>query len=212
VTILEGTGLAGYGVFLGVAFGRQTVIATRRLGESAWRKPVSRADAVGETLCGLGCLVTLASPALALAGVVEPLDVGREGPRLVATVGGMAAATGLAVWAQRHLASEWRAGIEPSRHLVTTGPFARVRNPFYVACLAASAAVVVAVPSVVSLGGLALHVLAAEVIVRVVEEPLLERAHGAAFEAYRRRTGRFLPTPRRTPRWELRPSRRPASP
>lgn len=195
--LLDLTSLAGYGVFLGLAFARQTVVATRRLGEPAWRKPISRTDAVGESLCGLGFLVTLAGPALALAGVAEPVDVDLIALRMVVSVAGTAAATALAVWSQKHLASEWRAGIEPSRHLVTTGPFARVRNPFYVACLGASAAVAVAVPSVVSFVGMALHVVAAEVIVRRVEEPLLVEAHGAAFEAYRRRTGRFLPFPRR---------------
>jgi len=99
----------------------------------------------------------------------------------------------LAIWAQRHLAEEWRAGVEASDTLVTAGPFTRIRNPFYLGCFLASASVLAAVPSTVALAGLALHRAAAEIIVRGVEEPILAQAHGTAFSNYKQRTGRFLP-------------------
>ncbi len=96
-------------------------------------------------------------------------------------------------WAQRHLAEEWRAGVEASDTLVTAGPFVRIRNPFYLGCFLASASVLLAVPSTVALVGPVLHMAAAEIIVRGVEEPILARAHGTAFSNYKQRTGRFLP-------------------
>jgi protein-S-isoprenylcysteine O-methyltransferase Ste14 len=84
-------------------------------------------------------------------------------------------------------------GIEASDSLVTSGQFARVRNPFYLGCFLASASVFIAVPSAVALAGVALHIAAAEIILRGVEEPILAQAHGAEFSSYKQRTGRFLP-------------------
>lgn len=196
MTVLEIVALVTYAAFLAVLFGWRTVDAKRRTGESAWRRPISRTDAVGETLCGAACAVSLAGPVLGLLGVVDPIGLGGGGLRLVVTVVTLAGAIALGLWAQHHLASEWRAGIEASGHLVTTGPFARVRNPFYLACLVASVGVAVGVPSIVSLCGVVLHVVASEVIVRGVEEPVLARTHPEEFPRYRRRTGRFLPSPR----------------
>jgi len=194
MVVLEVAALVGYSTFLSVLFGWRTVEAKRRNGESAWRKPISGIDAVGETLCAVACAASLAGPALALTGVVDPASPGAVGLRLVVTMVTLTVAVALGLWAQHHLASEWRAGIEASASLVTTGPFARVRNPFYLACLVASVGVAVGVPSILSLSGVVLHVVASEVIVRGVEEPILARAHGEAFQRYRRHTGRFLPS------------------
>jgi protein-S-isoprenylcysteine O-methyltransferase Ste14 len=185
---------AGYGGFLLVAFGWRTLQMKRKSGDWSWRKPISRADAVGETLCTLGCSLTLAAPALALAGRVDPIGIDRLALRRVGSVACLVSGTAIALSAQRHLAEEWRVGVEASDSLVTTGPFSRVRNPFYVGCFLASAGVLIAVPSSVSLAGFLLHIAAAEVIVRAVEEPVLARAHGAEFVRYTQRTGRFLPT------------------
>jgi protein-S-isoprenylcysteine O-methyltransferase Ste14 len=190
----------GYGGFLLATFGWSTLRSKWTSGGSPWRGPVSRADTLGETACLLGCCSSLAAPVLALAGVVDPVASDRAGLRALVSALGLASGTGIAISAQSHLADDWRAGVEASSSLVTTGPFARVRNPFYLGCFLASAAVVVAVPSTVALCGLILHVTAAEVIVRAVEEPVLARAQGAAFSRYQERTGRFVP--------RLRPRRR----
>ncbi len=196
MTGLEVASFAGYSLYLGIVFGWRSIDVKRRTGGTAWRKPVSRTDTVGETLCGLGCLASLVAPILAMTGLANPADLGDVGLRLVLTLGSMVFAIALGLWAQHHLASDWRAGVEASSTLVTTGPFTRVRNPFYLACFAASFGVFVALPSVVSALAVALQVVAAEVIVRGVEEPLLTRVHGRAFERYRKATGRFFPSVR----------------
>lgn len=190
---LEILALVGYGGFLLATFGWRTVRSMVATGDSSWRWPVSRTDALGETMCVTGCVLSVAAPVLALLGLVQPVELDLVAPRGIFTILGLVLGTGIAVWAQRHLAEEWTAGVEASESLVTTGPFARVRNPFYVGCFFASGAVLVAVPTIVALAGFALHVLAAEVIVRGVEEPMLSQAHGHDYARYKERTGRFLP-------------------
>ena len=185
--------LAGYGGFLSATFGWRTVRAKRTQTGPSWRKPVSRADAVGETACLAGCCLSLTAPLVAIVGLVEAPHVDWVVLRSVASVACAALGAAIAVSAQRDLGEQWRAGVEASASLVTTGAYARVRNPFYVGCFFASAAVLVAVPSAVALAGFALHVVAAEVIVRAVEEPLLSRVHGDDFARYKARTGRFVP-------------------
>lgn len=145
-------------------------------------------------MCLTGRLLSLIAPPLAMAGAVRPIRTEWFTARGVISVTTLGLGAVLAIWAQRHLAGEWRAGVEASDSLITSGPFARVRNPFYLGCFFASASVLVAVSSAVALAGLALHIAAAEVIVRGVEEPILAQAHGAEFSSYKQRTGRFLLT------------------
>ena len=97
--------------------------------------------------------------------------------------------------AQVAMGSSWRIGVDESERteLVTSGPFALVRNPIFAAMLPTSLGLVLMVPSVVALAGLAALFVALELQVRVVEEPYLRRAHGAAYEAYAARVGRFVP-------------------
>ena len=191
--VLQVLALAGYGGFLIATFGWRTLQTKRATGESRWREPISRTDAVGETVCAAGCLLSLIAPPLAMADAVRPLPTDWPGAQGILSITTLGLGTALAIWAQRHLAEEWRAGVEASGTLVTAGPFARVRNPFYLGCFLASASVLAAVPSAVALVGLALHIAAAQIIVRGVEEPLLAQAHGSDFASYKQRTGRFLP-------------------
>ena len=77
--------------------------------------------------------------------------------------------------------------------LVTTGPFAVVRNPIFAAMLPASLGLALLVPNAVALAGLAALWLALEIQVRLVEEPYLLRAHGDSYRQYAGRVGRFVP-------------------
>ena len=193
VLALQGLAAVGYGGFLTATFGWRTLQTKRSTGESRWRQPVSRTDAVGETMCLTGCFLSLLAPPLAMAGAARPIRTEWFAAQAVMSVTTLGLGTVLAMWAQRHLAGEWRAGVKASDSLVTSGPFTRVPNPFYLGCFLASTSVFIAVPSAVAAAGLALHIAAAEVIVRGVEEPVLAQAHGAEFSSYKRRTGRFLP-------------------
>ncbi len=71
--------------------------------------------------------------------------------------------------------------------------FAHVRNPIFTAMAAAQAGVVLMVPTWVSVLALVALVAAVQLQVRVVEEPYLRAVHGAAYDAYAARAGRFLP-------------------
>lgn len=193
MVVLEVLALVGYSGFLSATFGWRTLQTKRATGESRWREPISRTDTIGETLCGSGCLLSLIAPPLAMTGVVDPLRTAWPTAHGIGFAVTLGLGTTLAIWAQRHLAEEWRAGVEASDTLVTAGPFARIRNPFYLGCFLASASVLIALPSILALAGLVLHIAAAEIIVRGVEEPILAQAHGTAFSNYKQRTGRFLP-------------------
>lgn len=191
--VLQVLALVGYSGFLAATFGWRTLQTKRATGESRWREPISRTDTIGETLCAAGCLFSLIAPPLAITGVVRPVPTDWPTAQGIGFAVTLSLGTTLAVWAQRHLAEEWRAGVEASDTLVTAGPFARIRNPFYLGCFLASASVLIALPSTLTLAGLLLHITAAEIIVRGVEEPILAQAHGTAFSNYKQRTGRFLP-------------------
>ncbi len=183
VLALQGLTAVGYGGFLTATFGWRTLQTKRSTGESRWRQPVSRTDAVGETMCLTGCFLSLLAPPLAMAGAARPIRTEWFAAQAVMSVTTLGLGTVLAMWAQRHLAGEWRAGVKASDSLVTSGPFTRVPNPFYLGCFLASTSVFIAVPSAVAAAGLALHIAAAEVIVRGVKEPVLAQAYGAEFSS-----------------------------
>jgi protein-S-isoprenylcysteine O-methyltransferase Ste14 len=77
--------------------------------------------------------------------------------------------------------------------LVTSGPFALVRNPIFAGMLPATLGLVLLVPNTVAFMGLAALVLALEIQVRLVEEPYLLHRHGDAYRQYAARVGRFVP-------------------
>lgn len=196
MTALQFVALFSYGGFLLATFGWRAVLSRRgRGGGLSVRKPVSAADATGEITCLVGCLLSLLAPLFAMMDVVLPVSTTWPAIQGLVSVAVGASGVTVAIAAQRHLGSSWRTGVEASSTLVTSGPFAWVRNPFYVGWFLAAAAVVVAVPSLVASAGFILHVIAAHVIVRAVEEPVLTGAHGTQYLRYKRRTGRFVPRP-----------------
>ncbi|MCA9511395.1 MAG: isoprenylcysteine carboxylmethyltransferase family protein, partial [Myxococcales bacterium] len=77
--------------------------------------------------------------------------------------------------------------------LVTSGPFAFVRNPIFTFMGVSQAGFALLVPNAVGLGALALLAVGIELHVRFVEEPYLLRTHGDAYARYAASTGRFLP-------------------
>jgi len=97
--------------------------------DEAVDRRISRTDVVGETMCHTGCVLSLMAPPLAMTGVVRPVRTEWFAAQSVMSVTTLGLGAGLALWAQRHLAGEWRVGVEAGNSLVTSGLFARVRNP-----------------------------------------------------------------------------------
>jgi protein-S-isoprenylcysteine O-methyltransferase Ste14 len=190
--------LVSYVVYLALAFGLRTIIQLRRTGASGFEGISGRPGSV-EWIAGVLFIVALAvgfaAPLLALTSVVEPIDA--LDTAAVHVVGGILFVAGLAgtLAAQISMGESWRIGVDENAatEMVTGGAFAIVRNPVFAAMLPASTGLALMVPSVVALAGLVALVLALELQVRIVEEPYLRRVHGADYDRYAARVGRFLP-------------------
>lgn len=100
-----------------------------------------------------------------------------------------------ALVAQLAMGRSWRIGVDERERtaLVTSGPFAFVRNPIFTFMGVSQAGFALLVPNAVGLGALALLAVGIELHVRFVEEPYLLRTHGDAYARYAASTGRFLP-------------------
>jgi protein-S-isoprenylcysteine O-methyltransferase Ste14 len=187
-----------YGVYLVLAFGFRTLIQLRRTGSTGFHglggKPGS-----AEWIAGVGFTVALlvgaAAPVLALLDVVEPIAALDTTAVHVAGLVLAVAGIGLTFYAQVAMGASWRIGVdrEERTQLVTTGPFALVRNPIFSAMLPTALGLTMLVPSWVALAGLAGLVFALELQVRVVEEPYLLQVHGGSYSTYAARVGRFTP-------------------
>ena len=87
---------------------------------------------------------------------------------------------------------------DPTKKLVTVGPFARARNPIYGGDAIILLGLAFLVRSPFMLVYDILYVLAIDKYVRMVEEPALERRFGEEYARYR------LPVPRWVPRLSIR--------
>ena len=83
--------------------------------------------------------------------------------------------------------------LDAPRHLVTTGPFAVVRNPIIAGELAVIWGEALYIASLGMLAYAMLMTLAGHLAVRLVEEPELRERFGAAYDDYCRRVPRWLP-------------------
>lgn len=187
-----------YAAYLLLAFGLRTLIQLRRTGSTGFHGLGGRPGSA-EWIAGVGFTVALlvgaATPVLALLNVVEPIAALDT---TAAHVGGLLLAVGgigLTFYAQVAMGASWRIGVDPTERtqLITTGPFALVRNPIFAAMLPTVLGLALLVPSWLALVGFAGLVAALELQVRVVEEPYLLRVHGPTYATYAARVGRFLP-------------------
>lgn len=115
--------------------------------------------------------------------------------RLGVTAALVFCAGGLFVWAWRSLGPQWsiQARTLPDHHLVTTGPYGRVRHPIYLAVgLFLVAVGVVAATWWAFIAAIALYSAGASLRIRS-EEHLLASRFGDEFERYRRRVPSLLP-------------------
>jgi len=102
----------------------------------------------------------------------------------------LATGIGLASWA---VASAGDADVEGDTSLVTTGPYSLTRNPMYLGWSLGALGLAFGMGSAWLLAGSLAAVHAIDLEVRVEEMRLSER-FGAAYEAYRDRVPRYLPT------------------
>jgi protein-S-isoprenylcysteine O-methyltransferase Ste14 len=192
------TALAGYVVFLLLAFGLRSWAHYRRTGTTGFvgiSGSAGSAEWFGGVLFVAALFAGGAAPILQLSGVLQPLRILDSSWRhavgiLLFVLGG----TGT-LWAQFAMGDSWRIGVDSQSKtaLVVSGPFRWVRNPIYTAMLAGILGLVLLVPSLVSLVALITLLLAIELQVRLVEEPYLTRVHGEGYRSYASNTGRFLP-------------------
>ena len=181
---------------------RMAAKARRRTGRAANIWPAETLGRFLRLLWTPAILVWIVHPLLSalngsLPWLMQPIDSER-----VAVPGTMAlAAAGIVIicfvatlhcW--RRMGQNWRMGIDPSEKtsLVDTGAFARVRHPIYSLSAIMMAATVVALPTPLMLAAAAVHIVLLIWESRREEQHLL-RLHGAAYEEYRSRVGRFLP-------------------
>lgn len=139
----------------------------------------------------LVCLARLAYPRLdAYLVPIEPLwspAVMIAGNAIL-----LASFAGL-VWLHKLMGENWRSGIPQTdvRPLITSGPFARSRNPMFMLIQAAQAGFFLSLPSIFSLICLIVGVIAVRGQTSL-EEAYLEASHGHAYARYKERTPRWL--------------------
>ena len=187
-----------YALYMALAFGLRTWLQLRRTGESGFKGISGRLGSlewIAGVLFVLAIAIGAAAPVLDVTGALEPLDaLDSAGVR----------ATGVAIfivglvgtlYAQIAMGESWRIGVDVDERtaLVTSGPFAVVRNPIFAAMLPASLGLALLVPNIAALAGFGALVLALQIQVRLVEEPYLLRQHGEAYRSYASRVGRFVP-------------------
>jgi protein-S-isoprenylcysteine O-methyltransferase Ste14 len=85
----------------------------------------------------------------------------------------------------------------PAQELMRGGVFGVVRHPMYVATATVIVGEALAFAQPVLFVGAAAYVAAMATLSAVVEEPMLARRHGAAYDAYRRAVPGWVPRPRR---------------
>jgi protein-S-isoprenylcysteine O-methyltransferase Ste14 len=180
-----------------LAFGWRSLAQWRATGDTGLRLdagPRGTPRWWAKILFAAALLLGVAGPSAGIAGMapVPPLD-----HPVVLAAGLVLAVAGIAgvLAAQAAMGASWRVGVDPGERtaLVTEGIFALARNPIFTAMAATSLGMAAMVPNPAALAAAAVLVAAVEVQVRAVEEPYLSRVHGAAYQAYAARVGRFWP-------------------
>ncbi|MEZ4338631.1 MAG: FAD-dependent oxidoreductase [Sandaracinaceae bacterium] len=104
----------------------------------------------------------------------------------------------IVIEAQRTMGRSWRIGIDQNTtSLVTEGIYGWVRNPIYVGAIVCGWAITICTPSWITAGGALGYTVFIQIQARY-EERHLRALHGAAFDAFTGRVGRFVPLPART--------------
>jgi protein-S-isoprenylcysteine O-methyltransferase Ste14 len=178
---------------------RMTRKSTRRVGKRANLIPAEPVGIITRIVWTPVVFLWIAIPLLAAydlphAAIFQPLfnfpSVGWCGTALAF------AAFILTLICWRSMGRSWRVGIDPSEKtpLIVTGPYARVRHPIYALSTLMMLASVAACPTLPMIVVAVLHLGLLQFEIHR-EESHLKQVHGAAYEDYCRRAGRFLPRP-----------------
>jgi protein-S-isoprenylcysteine O-methyltransferase Ste14 len=180
------------------AFGLRTWLHWRRTGDTGHRNSRPAAGTTAwwaQVLLAAGLIGGLVAPLLDATGVLTPLPaLDHVAVQLIGLV--VAVAGFVAVLAAQHaMGKSWRIGVDATERtdLVTAGIFGVVRNPIFTAMITATAGITAMTPTWPQILVLAMVIAGIGLQVRAVEEPYLKATHGADYEAYTRRAGRFLP-------------------
>ena len=190
--------LAGYALFIALAFGLRIALHLRRTGTTGFIVLSRDAGVLDVTVGAVFVLAVVAgalAPGFQLASLVRPwriLDASAIRMAAVALYGAGLAGT---LWAQFTMGDAWRIGVRETERtaLVAGGPFRWVRNPIYSSMVLVALGLALAAPNVLSVLALVALLVALELQVRLVEEPYLTRVHGTSYRDYASRTGRFVP-------------------
>ena len=190
--------IALYTLYLLLAFGLRTALQVRATGSTGFHglggQPGS-AEWFAGVLFAIALILGIAAPALALTGVIAPIEaLDGSGAHVVGVVLALLGIA-LTLYAQVAMGTSWRIGVDHEERtaLVTNGPFGWVRNPIFSAMIPISIGLALMVPSVVAIAAVVALAVALELQVRVVEEPYLLAAQGRPYREYAARTGRFVP-------------------
>lgn len=169
----------------------------RRTGTSGvvLRRSAPGAPRRAAALLALGTVLVGAGPAGHLAGVDWAWTPGDAFITHAAGILLLLAGLAWAAWAQSTMREHWRMGQDEAERpeLVTTGPFGRMRHPIYTGMVVVALGVTMTDPTYPGAAGVLLLAVGVRLQAIQVEEPHLRALHGPAYEAWARRTGRFLP-------------------
>ena len=184
-----------------IAFLWRPWLQRRRYGHSGvllFRSP-DRAQQLRDALVVL-LFVLLAAQALVAALAPESLPLAQAdrravpGARYIAGVVLLASGIALLVAAQLELGASWRIGIDDAARpgLITSGIYARSRNPIFLALLVIIAGYMLLIPTFLSAVLLAAAYIGTRLQIHA-EESYLLRAYGDEYRAYASRVGRLVP-------------------
>lgn len=174
-----------YGVYALIALVARSVVHRWKTGRSPFPIPSSALAWVGETVMTAGLV---ASPVGVVFGDAD-------GPRSVVGLALLVVGAAGVIVGQAQMGRSWRGGVDLTERteLVTRGVFRRVRNPIYSCMILTGAGMALVVSNVVTVVSAVAILAGAEIAVRGVEEPYLRSSHGAAYDEYVARSGRFVP-------------------
>lgn len=187
-------------LYLVVSLGVRILIQLRMTGRTGFvllRNGSSKLQLVASALFVSSLLSGLISPVLALVFPEHPLWSAANTPPLVTALGGVVyvSSVSFAFISQLTLGGSWRIGVDANERteLITRGAFRVVRNPVFSALLLTSIGLAMLCSTPLAWLACAVQLVALELQVRGVEEPYLARVHGAEYQTYLERVGRFVP-------------------